>query len=95
MAKITLEWTAGTGPISGYKIYRSTTTFDQASLLSQTPIYDTTSLSYVDNTITLTDELYYYAVASYDSAGNQVLSEVIQVAMISAPTNLTAVFSTD
>ncbi len=94
MAKITLNWTAGTGPIIGYKVYRSTSTFDQSSITSMSPITDTVSTTFDDETLTLTDELYYYAVASYDATGNQVLGEVIQVAMISAPTNLTAVFST-
>lgn len=95
MAKITLNWTASTGPVVGYKIYRSTTTFDQSSISSLSPITDTTSTYYDDTDITLTDQLYYYGVAAYDASGNQVLSEVIEVAMISAPTDLTAVFSTD
>ena len=95
MAKITLNWTASTGPVVGYKIYRSTTTFDQSSISSLSPITDTTATSYDDTNITLTDQLYYYGVAAYDAAGIQVLSEVIEVSMISAPTNLTAVFSTD
>ena len=95
MAKITLNWTASTGPVVGYKIYRSTTTFDQSSISSLTPITDTTYTYHDDTNITLTDQLYYYGVAAYDASGVQVLSEVIQVAMISAPTNLTAVFSTD
>lgn len=95
MAKITLNWTASTGPVVGYKIYRSTTTFDQSSISSLSPITDTTSTYHDDTDITLTDQLYYYGVAAYDASGNQVLSEVIQVSMISAPTNLTAVFSTD
>lgn len=94
MAKITLNWTASTGPVVGYKIYRSTTTFDQSSISSLSPITDTTYTYYDDTDLTLTDELYYYGVAAYDASGNQVLSEVIEVAMISAPTNLTAVFST-
>lgn len=95
MAKITLNWTASTGPVVGYKIYRSTTTFDQSSISSLTPITDTTATNYDDTDITLTDQLYYYGVAAYDASGIQVLSEVIEVAMISAPTDLTAVFSTD
>ena len=95
MAKITLNWTASTGPVVGYKIYRSTTTFDQSSISSLSPSTDTTATNYDDTGITLTDQLYYYGVAAYDASGNQVLSEVIQVAMIGAPTNLTAVFSTD
>ena len=95
MAKITLNWTASTGPVVGYKIYRSTTTFDQSSISSLSPITDTTATNYDDTNITLTDQLYYYGVAAYDASGNQVLSEVIEVSMISAPTNLTAVFSTD
>ena len=95
MAKITLNWTASTGPVVGYKIYRSTTTFDQSSISSLSPITDTTATNYDDTDITLTDQLYYYCVAAYDASGNQVLSEVIEVSMISAPTNLTAVFSTD
>ena len=95
MAKITLNWTASTGPVVGYKIYRSTTTFDQSSISSLSPITDTTATNYDDTDITLTDQLYYYGVAAYDASGIQVLSEVIKVAMISAPTNLTAVFSTD
>ena len=95
MAKITLNWTASTGPVVGYKIYRSTTTFDQSFISSLTPIADVASTSYEDTSIILTDQLYYYAVAAYDASGNQVLSEVIEVAMISAPTNLTSVFSTD
>ena len=94
MAKITLNWTASTGPVVGYKIYRSTTTFDQSFISDMSPITDTTATDYDDTDITLTDQLYYYGVAAYDASGNQVLSEVIQVAMISAPTNLTAVFST-
>ena len=95
MAKITLTWTASTGPVDGYKIYISTTTFDQSSISSLSPITDTTATNYDDTDITLTDQLYYYGVAAYDASGIQVLSEVIKVAMISAPTNLTAVFSTD
>ena len=95
MAKITLNWTASTGPVIGYKIYRGTTTFDQSYLSSLTPIADVASTSYEDTTIILEDEYYYYGVSSYDASGNQVLSQVIQVAMISAPTNLTAVFSTN
>ena len=95
MAKITLTWTASTGPVVGYKIYRSTTTFDQSSISSLSPITDTTATNYNDTDITLTDQLYHYGVAAYDASGNQVLSEVIEVAMISAPTYLTAVFSTD
>ena len=94
MAKITLQWTAGTGPISGYNIYRDYNPIDQAYFSYLSPIGSTTSLSYVDESIVIEDELYYYAVSSYDASGNEVLSEVIQVAMISAPTNLTAVFST-
>ena len=95
MAKITLNWTASTGPVVGYKIYRSTTTFDQSSMSSLSPITDTTYTYYDDTNITLTDQLYYYGVAAYDASGIQVLSEVIEVSMISAPTSLTAVFSTD
>lgn len=95
MAKITLNWTASTGPVVGYKIYRSTTTFDQSGLSSLTPIADVTATNYDDTDIKLTDQLYYYGVAAYDAAGIQVLSEVIEVSMISAPTNLTAVFSTN
>ena len=95
MAKITLNWTASTGPVVGYKIYRSTTTFYQSSISSLIPITDTTATNYDDTNITLTDQLYYYGVAAYDASGNQVLSEVIEVSMISAPTSLTAVFSTD
>ena len=95
MAKITLNWTASTGPVVGYKIYRSTTTFDQSSISSLIPITDTTYTYYDDISIILTDQLYYYGVAAYDASGSQVLSEVIEVAMSSAPTNLTAVFSTD
>ena len=95
MAKITLNWTASTGPVVGYKIYRSTTTFDQSSISSLIPITDTTATSYDDTNITLTDQLYYYGVAAYNASGIQVLSEVIEVSMISAPTSLTAVFSTD
>ena len=95
MAKITLNWTASTGPVVGYKIYRSTTTFDQSSISSLSPITDTTATYHDDTNITLTDQLYYYGVSAYDASGNQVLSEVIQVAMISAPTSLTAVFSTN
>lgn len=95
MAKITLNWTASTGPVVGYKIYRSTTTFDQSSISSLSPITDTTYTYYDDTDLTLTDQLYYYGVAAYDASGNQVLSEVIEVAMISAPTDFTAVFSTD
>lgn len=95
MAKITLNWTASTGPVVGYKIYRSTTTFDQSSISSLSPITDTTATNYDDTDITLTDQLYYYGVAAYDASGNQVLSEVVEVSMISAPTSLTAVFSTD
>ena len=94
MAKITLNWTASTGPVVGYKIYRSTTTFDQSSISSLSPITDTTATDYDDTDIPLTDQLY-YGVAAYDASGSQVLSEVIEVAMFSAPTNLTAVFSTD
>lgn len=94
MAKITLNWTASTGPVVGYKIYRSTTTFDQSSISDMSPITDTTATYHDDTEITLTDQLY-YGVAAYDASGSQVLSEVIEVAMISAPTNLTAVFSTD
>ena len=95
MAKITLNWTASTGPVVGYKIYRSTTTFDQSSISSLSPITDTTATNYDDTDITLTDQLYYYGVAAYDASGTQVLSEVVEVPMISAPTSLTAVFSTD
>lgn len=95
MAKTTLNWTASTGPVVGYKIYRSTTTFDQSSISSLSPITDTTATYYDDTNITLTDQLYYYGVAAYNASGNQVLSEVIEVSMISAPTSLTAVFSTD
>ena len=93
MAKITLNWTASTGPVVGYKIYRSTTTFNQSSISSLSPITDTTATNYDDTDITLTDQLYYYGVAAYDASGNQVLSEVIEVSMISPPTDLTAVFS--
>ena len=111
MAKITLNWTASTGPVVGYKIYRSTTTFDQSFISSLTPIADVESTSYEDvestsyedvestsyedTSIILDDQLYYYGVAAYDASGNQVLSEVIEVAMIGAPTSLTAVFSPD
>ena len=95
MAKITLNWTASTGPVIGYKIYRDLATFNQSELSYLTPIADVTSTSYEDTYITLTDQLYYYGVAAYDASGNQVLSEVVQVSMISAPTSLTAVFSTD
>ena len=62
---------------------------------SLSPITDTTYTYYDDTNITLTDQLYYYGVAAYDASGIQVLSEVIEVSMISAPTSLTAVFSTD
>ena len=95
MAKITLNWTASTGPVVGYKIYRSTTTFDQSFISSLTPIADVASTSYEDTSVILADQLYYYGVAAYDASGNQVLSEVVEVSMISPPTDLTAVFSTD
>lgn len=94
MAKITLNWTAGTGPISGYKIYRSTSIFDATNFKSYASVIgDTASTTFDDETLTLTDEKYYYGVASYDATANEVLSEVIEVAMISAPTSLTGVFS--
>ena len=93
MAKITLNWTASTGPVIGYKIYRDYNTFDQSYLSSLTPIADVTSTSYEDHTIVIEDEYYYYGVSAYDASGTEVLSEVIQVTMISAPTDLTAVYS--
>lgn len=93
MAKITLNWTASTGPVVGYKIYRDLNTFNQSDLSNLTPIADVASTSYEDTTIIVEDEYYYYGVSAYDASGTEVLSEVIKVSMISAPTNLTAVYS--
>lgn len=93
MAKITLNWTASTGSVVGYKIYRDLATFNQSELSYLTPIADVTSTSYEDHTIVIEDEYYYYGVSAYDASGIEALSEVIRVSMISPPTDLTAVFS--
>ena len=97
MAKITLTWTAATGPVASYNIYRSTSTFDSTDFKSSATVIGSASsdTEYVDETITLTDEKYFYGVSAVDSNNIEVLSEVVEVAMISAPTNLTAVFSND
>ena len=96
MSKISLSWTAGTGPVVSYNVYRSTTIFDSTNYKSSaTVITNVSSTEYVDETLTLTDEKYYYGVSSVDVNSNEVLSEVIEVAMISAPTNLVGVFSND
>lgn len=98
MAKITLTWTAATGPVASYNIYRSTSTFDSTNFKSSATVLSSVASSateYIDETLTLTDEKYFYGVSSVDSNSIEVLSEVIEVAMISAPTNLTAVFSND
>ena len=95
MAKITLQWTASTGPVVGYKIYRDLNTFNQSDLSYLTPIADVASTSYEDTTIIIEDEYYYYGVSAYDASGTEVLSKVIQVAMIGAPKDLTAVYSSN
>ena len=98
MAKITLTWTAATGPVTSYNIYRSTSAFDSTNFKSYATVLSSVSSSateYIDEALTLTDEKYYYGVSSVDSNSIEVLSEVVEVAMISAPTNLTAVFSND
>ena len=92
MAKITLTWTAATGPVASYNIYRSTST-NFKSLATVLSSAASSATEYVDETITLTDEKYFYGVSAVDSNSIEVLSEVVEVAMISAPTNLTAVFS--
>lgn len=96
MAKITLNWVAGTGPIVEYKIYRDLSSFNSTdfqgyvtSIASVSP----SATSYEDTTIDILDELYYYGVAAVDANGNEALSEVVAVSMISAPTELTAAFS--
>ena len=98
MAKITLTWTAATGPVASYNIYRSTSTFDSTNFKSNATVLSSVEASateYVDGTITLIDEKYFYGVSAVDSNSLEVLSEVVEVAMISVPTNLTAVFSND
>jgi fibronectin type 3 domain-containing protein len=98
MAKITLTWTAATGTVASYNIYRSTSTFDSTNFKSYATVLSSVASSateYVAQDIILADEKYFYGVSAVDSNGIEVLSEVVEVAMISAPTNLTAVFSSD
>lgn len=98
MAKITLNWTESTGPVKSYNIYRSTSEFDSTDFQSYATLIGSvasSSTEYIDEDLTIEYEYYYYGVAAVDAKGLEVLSEVVEVGMLSAPTDLTAVFSVD
>jgi hypothetical protein len=65
--RVTLSWVRNTEPdLAGYRVYRGTTGYDGPFL----PLGTTTSLGWVDETVT-NGTTYYYAVSAYDQAGNE------------------------
>jgi Abnormal spindle-like microcephaly-assoc'd, ASPM-SPD-2-Hydin/Immunoglobulin I-set domain len=62
---VTLNWTASTSTVSGYNVYRSTTSGGPYTKLNSTPVAATT---YVDSTVQA-GQMYFYVVTSVDSGG--------------------------
>lgn len=75
--KITLTWTNPTSDFHHARVYRSTTTNDKGSIISQS----VTTGSYQDTSVA-SDTTYYYQVSAVDSAGNEsTLSNQVSIAL--------------
>lgn len=66
---VTLNWTASTGTVTGYKISRGTVSGGPYTLIATTT---TTAVTYLNSA--LANGTYYYVVASYNSAGTSANS---------------------
>ena len=76
---VTLNWTASTSTVSGYNIYRSSTS--STTGFSQINTSLVTSLSYVDSTVQ-NSTTYYYAATAVDSSGNESVQSNVATAII-------------
>ncbi len=87
-ASAVVAWDAPTGTITGYNIYRSTTSGVFTAKLNAAPI---TALTYTDTTV-VAGTTYFYVVRAVNGTGespnsNQI-TVVVPVALPAAPTNL-------
>jgi len=87
-ASAVLAWDAPTGTITGYNLYRSTTSGVFTTKLNATPI---TALTYTDATV-VAGTTYFYVVRAVNGTGespnsNQI-TVVVPVALPAAPANL-------
>jgi len=67
-----ISWTQSTAlDFAGYRVYRSTNDFTNSN--NAAPVFSTTTVTYTvwNDTSVADGENYYYAVAAYDTAGNQ------------------------
>ena len=77
--QVSLSWQPpsdlGTDPLSGYRVYRSSTSGVAGTLVGST---SATTTSYVDTTVTASSE-YFYTVTAYSAAGESPTSTELQV----------------
>jgi fibronectin type 3 domain-containing protein len=74
---VTLSWTASTSPVSGYNVYRGTTSGVYTKINSALD----PSTSYTDNTVA-SGTTYYYAATAVNSSGQESgYSSPIQVSV--------------
>jgi fibronectin type 3 domain-containing protein len=86
---VSLTWVASTDTVTGYNIYRGTTSEQEATLLDASPV---TGTSFVDSTPLLGKS--FYIVRSVLNGTESVNSnEVTVVILPAAPTGLVAVAS--
>jgi fibronectin type 3 domain-containing protein len=64
---VSLSWTASTSTVSGYNVYRSTTSGSGYIKINSSLV---TSLTYTDSTVT-SGITYYYVTTAVDSGGNE------------------------
>ena len=82
--KVNLSWTANasTDNVTGYKVYRGTSSTTVSDLLTSAAITETT---YTDNTA-IGGTTYYYAVTAVAAGGESVNSEVASATPVTLPT---------
>ncbi|MBI2384690.1 MAG: hypothetical protein HYV14_01630 [Elusimicrobia bacterium] len=67
---IALSWTASTGTVVGYNVYRAT--FSASSVAGRAPLLSgTTATAFVDAPSIASDSTYYYLVTAVDPVGNE------------------------
>jgi len=76
---VSLNWTASTSTVSGYNIYRSSTSASSGFTQINTSLV--TNLSYVDSGVS-SSTTYYYAATAVDSGGNESDKSNVATAVI-------------
>ena len=90
--QVNLTWTAPSGTVSGYNIYRGYISGGEATLLNSSPVSGT---SYSDTTVSA-GTVYYYTVMAVNAVGRDVAStsnETSALTVPAAPTGLGATAS--